>query len=363
MPNFSIEPDIRQAATLPGHFYHSTSAFEAVREQVFARSWQMVVDAENQVRLPHDALPFRFLDGLLDEPLLLLRDGSDHLHCLSNVCTHRGKVLVEHPTRLERNSIMCGYHGRRFGLDGTFLAMPETEGMLNFPCADDHLPRLEVRQWRQFVFTSLAPEIPFAAWTAQMDEKVGFLPVEQMQFSSARSRDYLVRANWALYCDNYLEGFHIPFVHKGLATTLDWSSYRTELGEWGNLQVGIGKGGEEVFQLPPGHPDHGQQVAAYYFWLFPNLMFNFYPWGLSVNIVRPLGPDLTKVSFRAYVFDASKLSQGAGADVDLVEREDEAVVEQVQVGTQSRFYRHGRFSPRQEQGVHQFHRLLAKMLE
>ena len=110
----------------------------------------------------------------------------------------------------------------------------------------------------------------------------------------------------------------------------------------------------------PGHEDFGQAISAYYFWLFPNLMFNFYPWGLSLNIVRPLQPDLTKVSFRTYVFDASKLH--AGADVDLVEREDEAVVEQVQLGTQSRFYRHGRFSPKMEQGVHQFHRLIAEML-
>ncbi len=103
-------------------------------------------------------------------------------------------------------------------------------------------------------------------------------------------------------------------------------------------------------------------ISAYYFWLFPNLMFNFYPWGLSLNIVRPLQPDRPKVSFRAYIFDESKLHAGAGADVDLVEREDEAVVEQVQLGTRSRFYRQGRFSPNMEQGVHQFHQLVAGLL-
>ena len=125
----------------------------------------------------------------------------------------------------------------------------------------------------------------------------------------------------------------------------------------------MARGGEEVFALPPDHEDYGQHVAAYYFWLFPNIMFNFYPWGLSLNIVRPLQTGLTKVSFRAYLWDESKLDHGAGADVDLVEREDEAVVEQVHRGTRSRFYQHGRFSPRQEQGVHQFHRLLAQALE
>ena len=358
---YNIDPDIRRAATLPGGFYRSAAAFEACREQVFARSWQLVAGAEEAVRLPHEALPFSCLEHFLDEPLLLVRDGANALHCLSNVCTHRGNILVQNPGRLERG-IVCGYHGRRFRLDGQFAAMPETEGMENFPCASDDLARLPVRQWRQFVFTSLDAAFPFEAWIADMERKIGFLPVEQFRFDAARSRDYLVRAHWALYCDNYLEGFHIPFVHQSLAATLDWNAYRTEIIPWGTCQVGIGKGGDEVFDLPADHEDAGQAIAAYYYWLFPNVMFNFYPWGLSLNIVRPLQPDLTRVSFRAYVWKPEKLSVGAGADVDLVEREDEAVVEQVQRGTRSRFYRAGRFSPRQEQGVHHFHRLLSRQL-
>ncbi len=358
---FSIEPDIRRATTLPGTFYNDPGVFETCREQVFARSWQMITHAEETVKVPHDAMPFHFMDSFLEEPLLLLRDAKGEPRCLSNVCTHRGKILVEHPGKLERG-IICSYHGRRFHLDGAFAAMPETEGMENFPCADDNLTTLPLRQWRQFFFTSLQPAFSFDSWIGGLERKIGFLPVEHFRYDAARSRDYLVRANWALYCDNYLEGFHIPFVHKSLAASLDWGAYRTELNPWCNVQVGIARGGDEVFRLPEGHEDFGQAIAGYYFWMFPNLMLNFYPWGLSVNIVRPLQPDLTKVSFRAYVWDASKLGKGAGADLDLVEREDEAVVEQVQIGTRSRFYRHGRFSPKQEPGVHHFHRLVSGML-
>lgn len=358
---YQIDPDIRRAATLPGAFYHSGEAFEACRDRVFARSWQMVAGAEEMARLPFEALPFQFMDHFLEEPLLLLRDAQNEPHCLSNVCTHRGNILVQHPGRLERG-IVCGYHGRRFHHDGRFAAMPETEGMENFPCADDNLTQLPLHSWRQFMFTSLDPAFPFEEWTAGLDRKVGFLPVEQFRFEPARSRDYLVKANWALYCDNYLEGFHIPFVHKSLAATLDWNAYRTELHARGNCQVGIGRGGDEVFDLPADHEDAGQAIAAYYFWLFPNIMFNFYPWGLSLNIVRPLDKNLTRVSFRAYIWKTNKLGAGAGADVDLVEREDEAVVELVQRGTRSRFYTHGRFAPKQEQGVHQFHRLLAELI-
>lgn len=358
---YHIDADIRRAATLPAAFYRSAETFDACRERIFARSWQMIVGAEETVRLPGDALPFAFMEHFLEEPLLLLRDESDQLRCLSNVCTHRGNILVQHPQRLTRG-IVCGYHGRRFHLDGRFAHMPETDGMENFPCPQDNLTPLPVRTWRQFAFTSLNPAIPFDEWIEGMERKIGFLPVEQFRLDPARSRDYLVHAHWALYCDNYLEGFHIPFVHKSLSATLDWNAYRTEILPWATCQVGIGRGGEEAFDLPHHHEDAGQTIAAYYFWLFPNIMFNFYPWGLSLNIVRPQQPDLTRISFRTYVWRPEKLGSGAGADLDLVEREDEAVVEQVQRGIHSRFYQAGRFSPKQEQGVHCFHRLLARFL-
>lgn len=353
-----IHPDIRLASTLPGSFYHDSGLFEETKEKIFARSWQLISGAEEQNRLPRMAFPFTYMPNFIDEPLLLLRDDHNEQRCMSNVCTHRGKILVEHQGLLDK-SIICGYHGRRFGLDGQFLSMPESDTIVNFPCLDDHLAVLPLGRWRQFVFTSLDPMFPFEELVAEMEAKIGFLPLEQFQFSPAHSRDYLVKINWALYCDNYLEGFHIPFVHKELARSLDWNQYRTELYPWSVCQVGIGRGGDHNFQLPADHPDAGQSISAYYFWLFPNIMFNFYPWGLSLNIVRPLQTRLTKISFRSYVWDERYLGAGAGADVDTIEREDENVLEQVQMGTRSRFYQHGRFSPSHETGVHHFHRMLA----
>lgn len=358
---YPILNNIQEAATLPGTFYHDELTFEQSKERIFARSWQLVAGAEDLVRAPYDAMPFRFMDHFMEEPLLLLRDKDSVLRCLSNVCTHRANILLEHPCKVDKG-IVCRYHGRRFDNCGQFISMPETRSMLNFPTKDDDLTDIPLYHWRQFSFVSLAPAFSGEDMTAEMERKIGFLPVEEFRFAPERSRDYLVKAHWALYCDNYLEGFHIPFVHKSLASNLDWNAYRTELYPWSNCQVGIARGGEECFDLPPGHEDHGSEIAAYYFWLFPNIMFNFYPWGLSLNIVRPMQGNLTRVSFRAYVWKPDKLDSGAGAALDVVEREDEAIVEQVQVGSASRFYKRGRFSPDREQGVHHFHRLIAQMM-
>ena len=87
-------------------------------------------------------------------------------------------------------------------------------------------------------------------------------------------------------------------------------------------------------------------------------MFNFYPWGLSLNKIIPLNVNKTKVQFKSYVWDKKKLNKGAGADLEKVELEDEEIVENVQKGIRSRFYSHGRFSPSMEKGVHHFHNLI-----
>jgi choline monooxygenase len=356
---FSIDPDIRKASTLPAWVYSDPGVFERAKERVFARTWQLVADTD-AVKVPGQVHPFTLLEGCLGEPLLLTRDRADALHCLSNVCTHRGNLVVEHPG--VETALRCRYHGRRFQLDGRFHSMPEFEEAKGFPSAADDLPRVAFETWEKLVFASLDPAHDLQALIGPVRERCGFLPVAGATLDASRSRDYLVQANWALYCDNYLEGFHIPFVHAALSEALDYGEYRTELFGLSSLQLGVASGAEDAFDLPAGHPDHGRRIAAYYWWLFPNTMLNFYPWGLSVNVVRPLAADRTKVSFLSYVWDPSRRDRGAGSGLDRVEREDEAVVEGVQRGVRSRLYLRGRYSPTREQGVHHFHCLLAEWL-
>ncbi len=356
---YAVDPDVRKAATLPGAFYRDAEAYDRLVERLLARSWQLAGDPGAPLD-PGDVVPFTFLPGSVSEPLLLVRDGGGSLHALSNVCTHRGALLCREGGA--RTTLRCPYHGRRFGLDGRFLSMPEFEGAEGFPTAGDDLPRLPLERWGPLLFTALDPAFPFDGWTAPLAERTGFLPLGSAVLDPARSRDYDVAAHWALYVDNYLEGLHIPYVHPTLAGALDYAAYRTELFPLGSLQVGIARDGDDVFSLPPSSPDHGQRVAGYYFWLFPNTTLNVYPWGVSVNVVLPRGPDRTTVAYRSYVWDPDRLDRGAGSGLDRVEMEDETVVESVQRGVRSRLYRSGRFSPARETGVHHFHRLLCRFL-
>ncbi|HEY2929135.1 aromatic ring-hydroxylating oxygenase subunit alpha [Piscinibacter sp.] len=357
--HFGVDADITTAATIAPSFYVDEAAHALARERIFARSWQWIGDLAD-VTQPGSLSPREMLPGCLDEPLLLARDAGGELRCLSNVCTHRGNLLVKAPCHAEQ--IRCSYHSRRFDLRGRMTFMPEFDGAKNFPSPADHLPQVPLERFGDLAFAAIEPVAALESFLGDVRRRIGWMPLTQFRLDPSRSRDYDVDAHWALYVENYLEGFHVPFVHADLNQLIDYGSYRSELFRYANLQLALARDGEAAFELPPQSPDHGQRVAAYYFWVFPNLMLNFYPWGLSLNLVQPQGIARTRVAFRAYVWDASRLDGGAGSALHQVEMEDEAVVQAVQRGVRSRWYRGGRYSPTREQGVHHFHRLLGEFM-
>ena len=355
-----MNANIRQSSTMPADFYTSVEAFERCRE-IFSRSWQFICMSDRLNRTGQ-VLPLTVLDGFLDEPIVLSR--AEHgLHCLANVCTHRGTVVVQN--ECETAFLRCRYHGRRFGLDGSFISSPGFEDAQDFPTAQDNLPSVACKEWKGALFACPSPNeplFPFAELIRPLSTRLNWLPLDRFVYAPHSARDYVVDANWALYCDNYLEGLHIPFVHPSLAASIDCRNYTTEVFDYGSLQLGLATSSGEAFALPESAPDFGKTVGAYWFFLFPNMMFNFYPWGLSLNIVVPLTVKSTRVTFLTFVGDESRFDRGAQPLIDLVEREDEEVVHLAQRGVRSRFYQGGRYAPSWESGLFHFHSLLRRFL-
>jgi len=360
MDKYFVDPDITKAETLPSRFYRDASVFERMKDDIFLKSWHWLGDSPSMLPLDGYAHPLSLLESYLREPMVLVRDRESKIRCMSNVCTHRANLVVNNPGKI--NNLSCMYHGRQWDYTGEFKRMPEFQDAKNFPRPCDHLHNFHLEEWGPFLFTGLEPEVNFSVIRNFLDKWVGFLSLEEFKLDLSKSRDYLVNCHWALYCDNYLEGFHIPFVHPDLNAILDYDTYSSVLFDYGTLQLGFADGAEETYDLPEDHPCYGKNMAAFYFWIFPNIMLNFYPWGLSVNVVRPISLHRTKVSFITYIHDEEKYGDTAGPLMEKVEREDEFVVEGVYKGLQSRYYNTGRFSPTKEEGVHHFHRMLAERI-
>ncbi|MEZ5977884.1 MAG: SRPBCC family protein [Planctomycetota bacterium] len=348
--------DVARAELPPPAWYADESVYARSLERVFTPSWQWIASAHEIAAAP-SARPVVLLPGSLDEPLALTNDG-ERVRCLSNVCTHRAMTVVERAC--STRGLRCPYHGRRFRLDGRFESAPGFEDAVDFPRAEDDLQELPLERALGQFFTSLAPERPFDEFARPLLERVGHLPFDRAVHAPERDREFVFDAPWSMYVENYLEGLHIPYLHAGLTAAIEWDSYEHVLWGGGTWQIADAKPGEPAFDVPAGHPDHGRRVAAWYAMVFPNLMVNAYPWGVSLNLVRPLGPSRTAVRFASFVWDAALLGKGAGGDLDTVEREDEAAVVRVARGARARLARTGRYAPRHEAGMHALHRWVAE---
>ena len=348
---FVVDPDVRKARTPPVQLYGDSRWFARVRERVFASAWQYL----EAIVPTHDVnvAPVE----LCTEPLIWTRGDEGVEHLLSNVCTHRGARMVDGPCRVRH--VRCPYHGRRFRLNGDVAGAPGFDGEPGFPEPRDRLAAVGLAAFGPWRFGALAPKIEASTWFAPLSERLPWVDWSALRYHEGGERHHRIDANWALYVENYLEGFHIPFVHPGLAKVLDGARYRTELLPHGTLQVGVAQPGAPAFQPPEGDPDHDTAIGGYYFWLFPGTMVNLYPWGVSMNQVEPLEPRQTCIHYRTWTFDVMGTAGAPQPDIDTVELEDQAVVLRTQSGVGARLYPGGRYSPTEERGTHHFHRLLA----
>src|SRR5438132_9470726 len=173
---FHIDDDISCAETLPADVYVDLAWYERAKEKVLARSWQFIGEAA-QVKSPGHVRPFTLLEDCLDEPLLLTVDEKVQTHCLSNLCTHRGALVVEGEGHVK--GMRCRYHGRKFALDGSFSSMPEFDAVVGFPSEKDNLPRVALERWGPFLFCNLNPVFSFAEWMEPIHKPTHSRPVDR----------------------------------------------------------------------------------------------------------------------------------------------------------------------------------------
>ena len=160
--------------------------------------------------------------------------------------------------------------------------------------------------------------------------------------------------------DNYLDGgYHVPFMHKGLNSVIDFKEYMIR-NEDRYCEQSSPMRSENASDAMTGATRRGER--AYYLWQYPNFMLNWYEGVMDTNLVLPLGVDRCRVIFDFYFAQTDEVSnQRNRQSIEVsgrVQDEDEAVCVSVQRGLKSRAYVAGRLSVRREAGEHLFHRLL-----
>jgi choline monooxygenase len=365
----AVDDDIRRAETLPPAAFVDPAFAERELETIYRRSWQLVPergDADDPRPLVEQvgARGTRVPATLVGRPVFLQRGWDDDaLRMFPNSCTHAWFRLVPGPSR--GPTLVCGQHGRRFDCAGRFVSQPGFgKDLPDFPRACDHLTPIPVGSWRQLLFAAIEPAVPLAQLFAPVDASLARFPTALERVAGAGEvRD--VPGNWKQHAWNFLDRFHVAFVHRapgGLADAVDLATYQTELHGDAVLQWAYASDAADGFDpalLPERFADaKGRRVFALWWFVFPNLTLNFYPWGLSVNLYAPgPRPEVTRFHWYHWVLDkaayAERDRRWLSAQVDA---EDLDALAQVSRGLLAPGVPRGRFAPAEEIAAHWFHR-------
>jgi choline monooxygenase len=344
---------LERASTIPAAWYLDGRVLDLERRTVFARSWQVVARSD-QVAAPGQFVSAETADG---EPIVVVRGEDGVLRAFFNVCRHHAAAVVTAPEG-SAHLLRCPYHGWTYGLGGELKGTPDFAGVCDFDRAANGLVPVPVGVWESWILVGVDAGAPLdTCLGADLIARVAPLGLPALKW--VERRRYVLDCNWKVFVDNYLDGgYHVPHLHKGLDTVLDYATYSIENGARYCLQSSplVSDGAEAA----TGAVRTGDR--AWYFWVYPNFMINCYGGAMDTNLVVPLGVDRSEVLFDFYFADVSATRAAhnrASIDVaDRIQEEDLAICASVQRGLRSRAYTSGRLSVRREAGEHLFHRLL-----
>jgi choline monooxygenase len=360
-PNAPLE----EAFTIPAPWYTDQTLYDLELQTVFASSWQLAGRVD-QVREPGQYVT----SDIAGEPIVVVRGTDGLLRGFFNACRHHAAAVMTEPEG-RANQLRCPYHGWTYSLAGELKGTPDFSGVCNFDRSSNGLLPVQTRVWENWVFVRVEVSDtsgPAVAKEQSANDLENFLGVDLLdqirplgleKLHWMERRHYKFDCNWKVFVDNYLDGgYHVPYLHKGLDSVLDYSNYTIENGRRFCLQsspiVSVG-----------AEPETGavrKGDRALYYWIYPNFMINLYDGVMDTNLVIPLSVDKTEVIFDFYFPDVSESARERNrASIEVGQRiqdEDVSICRSVQRGLSSRAYNAGRLSVRREAGEHLFHRLL-----
>ena len=363
---WQVDTDIARARTLPPEAFLDESVQRAELRTVFRESWLLADPVSGgQLDGPGAYAPTETAGS----PVYFHRDLAGTLRAFPNVCTHAWYPVVVEPGRGKTTT--CAQHGRRFDQQGRCVGQPFFGKVCDFPAKMDHLEPLPLQQLGPLNFLSLgpsrySPEEVFGPIRASLEK----MPLDQLELVENAEEVRVIEGNWKQQAWNYMDKFHIPFIHRapgGLVDLMEYRDYRTELYPHAALQWSWAKHSEQGFDpdwLPErfNDPDgKGRRVIALWWFVFPNLTLNFYPWGLSINRYDPVpgSPDRCRFHWHHYVLDEEKYALRESVYLNRkTDQEDVEAMALAKRGLQSGFAERGAFAPGEEDGPHWFHRLV-----
>jgi phenylpropionate dioxygenase-like ring-hydroxylating dioxygenase large terminal subunit len=356
----------RIARALPAWVYRHPEMTRLEIERILKPTWQIVCHL-NSLPKSGDYVTF----DLGPESVFALRDRTGVVRAFHNVCRHRGARLLDGAGSCPA-TITCPYHGWSYRQDGSCLGMPLKDSFPGLDRGEFGLKPVRTTVFLGFVFVALAGDPPplEKTWGYLAEELAPYRIAELMPVGPIRSEVWDV--DWKIAMDNYLESYHVPVGHPGLARmfTFDYEDQASV--------PGIGRGiswlrdqpssrwSERAYQSLMRSVELPLPEAQRYSWRFysmlPNLGLDLFPDQMDFFQLLPIAPGKCLARYglfarpderrevKAMRYLSSRINRSVNA-------EDRWLCERVQRGLASSSYEPGPLSAL-EGWVLEFHNLI-----
>ena len=361
----AAEPPVEETRCLPAEAYTEERFLDLERRTLFSSRW-ICVGLVDDVPEPGDATPLE----IAGRSVIMTRDATGAVHVFHNFCRHRGLKILTEAVR-GRSRFTCPYHAWTYALDGRLLRAPHFDG----PGAHgahpvDGLARVRSAVWHRFVFVNLSGDAPeFADYIAPIEHRWASYDLRALRHAESRSCD--IEANWKLAVENFIDYYHLPYVHKGLhrySAMEDHYPIREGDRFFGQGNARYAPSDEATGRLPvfPGLGAAERPVTEA-ICLFPNLLVTLFDDNLRIILVEPDGAGRCRERIEVFVVGDEAMAPAlAPVRRALVERfqsfnvEDIAIVEGLQDAFATTAFDGGRLSPAFDANIRHFHRLIAE---
>ncbi|MEM7130579.1 MAG: aromatic ring-hydroxylating dioxygenase subunit alpha [Chloroflexota bacterium] len=371
---------VENALSIIPEAYSCKTFYRIEQERVFANSW-VGVGCVDQLRKPSSAMVVQ----VAGQSIIITRNKVGELRAFYNTCRHRGaKMLADDCHTLHGRRIRCPYHSWAYDLDGNCIGTPlfdgsdipeEMQGAFSmggvntFAREDYPLFPVHVDSWGLLIFVNLSenPE-PLRTQLGDLPERLEEYRLDEWKVVG--NKTFHFDANYKLVGENFMEYYHLPWVHPELIKVSRMEDHYRWQGKGmytGMVTWPISQGDEGGWLgLPPvSSLGSKSRETGRFLWLFPNTAISVMPNHVFVMLTKPNGPGKTIEDTYILCHPESLEAEGSDAEVKqldqfwtLVNNQDIDIVAQVQAGLTMKPYRGGRLCYKFEEPVHRYQNMI-----
>lgn len=329
--------------TLPATLYHDPDIYQAERQSIFKSEW-LLFGHENMLKDPGSYIS----QSIAGWPIFVIRGNDGELKGFHNVCRHRAAPLLNEGTG-KAAALRCPYHGWLYDTDGKLRKTPDYCDEKIDICERIALFLIHVKLWNHLVFVCLADTPPdFISALGDLIDVAQDTDLSNFHFHSTDA--HKLGCNWKTYVENYMEGYHIPFVHPELNKEVDMKTYKVL------PQNRIARHVSE----PRADRKEDAINDGLWVWHWPYAALNVYKTGMNLELMIPTGPQTMELRYY-YLFHDLGDGSTIKNTIDMsktVTQEDIDICEAVQKNLAGGIYETGELSPKHEMGVKYFQDLV-----